>query len=325
VHWSFLAHLVSRNGGWAMTDLRGEPVGPLVPVALQKKMFHFLERCNYLIFGDAYPQLLIWEKSVELGTPLFHLLPHFGVSLAMMPIWDWFWEIEQRCKKSPAACVKHRVLLTHALIINEQNFIEERVVQNEKYAESVFHTLEFHAQKWLNLTTVFFPYEHTQKEGVRGAGVTVHDFATLSARITNGKQLYEVLFGNSRVLEGTSKWAFAIPHTGSRSDYNPVLFRKAPYLSTRRKIVIGDGCRLQKGSLALASPVLQDVWPQVTHTPPERKDWCLRSKDMLDALIGTKEERKLVQIAHDEFDVTESYCSGIKLMEVAEGIESAFT
>lgn len=24
VHWSLLAHLVSRNAGWSMTDLRGE-------------------------------------------------------------------------------------------------------------------------------------------------------------------------------------------------------------------------------------------------------------------------------------------------------------
>ncbi|MDP4162202.1 MAG: DUF2515 family protein, partial [Bacillota bacterium] len=24
IHWSFLAHMVSRNGGWNMTDLKGE-------------------------------------------------------------------------------------------------------------------------------------------------------------------------------------------------------------------------------------------------------------------------------------------------------------
>ena len=39
IHWAFLGHMVSRNGGWNMTDLKG---GLLTDCLHKKKEFHFL-------------------------------------------------------------------------------------------------------------------------------------------------------------------------------------------------------------------------------------------------------------------------------------------
>ncbi|QHN49242.1 DUF2515 domain-containing protein [Geobacillus stearothermophilus] len=63
VHWAFLAHLVSRNGGWNMTDLRGSLLPLLLPEKTIAPLFLFLKRANALIFHDAYPQLLLYEES----------------------------------------------------------------------------------------------------------------------------------------------------------------------------------------------------------------------------------------------------------------------
>ncbi|TGU43045.1 DUF2515 domain-containing protein, partial [Mesorhizobium sp. M00.F.Ca.ET.186.01.1.1] len=58
VHWALLAHLVSRNAGWSMTDLRGELLPRLLAKKVQHDYFSLLERGNRLIFQDTYPQLL---------------------------------------------------------------------------------------------------------------------------------------------------------------------------------------------------------------------------------------------------------------------------
>lgn len=71
IHWSLLAHLVSRNAGWSMTDLRGELLPRLLRPKEQQDYFSFLERGNWLIFHDAYPQLLLYEESVRRQTNLF--------------------------------------------------------------------------------------------------------------------------------------------------------------------------------------------------------------------------------------------------------------
>lgn len=49
IHWALLAHLVSRNAGWSMTDLSGELLPRLLSVKEQRDYFFFLERGNWLI------------------------------------------------------------------------------------------------------------------------------------------------------------------------------------------------------------------------------------------------------------------------------------
>ncbi|MBR8645388.1 DUF2515 family protein [[Brevibacterium] frigoritolerans] len=55
VHWAFLAHMVSRNGGYHMTDLKSSNMTHLLDRAERQKFFHFLERANSAIFADAFP------------------------------------------------------------------------------------------------------------------------------------------------------------------------------------------------------------------------------------------------------------------------------
>ncbi|MGZ4123784.1 MAG: DUF2515 family protein, partial [Tumebacillaceae bacterium] len=54
LHWAFLAHLVSRNGGYNMTDLKGDLISRAMEPGEAESFFQFLERANFLIFGDAF-------------------------------------------------------------------------------------------------------------------------------------------------------------------------------------------------------------------------------------------------------------------------------
>ena len=92
IHWSFLGHMVSRNAGWNMTDLKGEFLSRLLTKQEQQSFFTFLERGNWLIFQDAYPQFLIYEESLKREKNLFHLLPYFHVSTFMETIWNHYWK-----------------------------------------------------------------------------------------------------------------------------------------------------------------------------------------------------------------------------------------
>jgi hypothetical protein len=180
IQWAFLAHMVSRNGGWSMTDLKGELLARLLSKREKNSYFSFLERGNWLIFQDAYPQLLLYEESLKREEPLFRLLPHFKVSIFIETIWDYYWE------------TANSAILTIGLIINEQNYIENRVIQNQKYIKEVFGSLEFELQDILSVNQILFPYNDY---GVtKLAGQTVNQFVSLHERIHLGKRLYAILF-----------------------------------------------------------------------------------------------------------------------------------
>ncbi|WP_179107228.1 DUF2515 family protein [Sediminibacillus massiliensis] len=153
IHWAFLAHMVSRNGGWSMTDLKGEFLPHLLTARKREHFFAFFERANALIFQDAYPQLLLYEESKKRGENLFYLLPVFHVSKFMKLFWDNYLE-----GGMPQ-------LLTLALIINEQNYIENRVVQNYFFQDNVVKTWQFKGQEAMNLTQVLLPGEGSPKAG----------------------------------------------------------------------------------------------------------------------------------------------------------------
>ena len=68
IHWALLGHMVSRNVGWNMTDLKGELLTKLLPERDQKAFFSFLERGSWLIFQDVFPQFLVYDLSVR-GRP----------------------------------------------------------------------------------------------------------------------------------------------------------------------------------------------------------------------------------------------------------------
>ena len=188
IHWAFLGHMVSRNGGWNMTDLKGEFLSRLMDEQSRNDFFSFLERGNWLIFQDAYPQFLLYEESLFQNRNLFYLLPHLNVSMFMEVVWNHFWEEGDS------------YLLAMALIINEQSYLENRIVQNPMYKEKVFRTFEFIFQDLLSFNQILFPYADVGKQTAKASltGLTLHHFGSLHERILLGKNLYRLLFQNGR-------------------------------------------------------------------------------------------------------------------------------
>lgn len=216
LHWALLAHLVSRNGGWSMTDLRGEWLPKLIDARAAATVFRMLESCNALIFRDAYPQLRLYSETRRTGRNLFPLLPAFGVSAFMEPFWERF-----RIDGDSAT-------LTVALIINEQHVIEHRVIRDPAYRDDAAVTTALFGQRLLQLNQIVFPLgvpDGAHPSGYpRLAGRILEQFDDIEERIAFGKSLYAMLYAYPKVLEGALAFAEAVPHSGSRADYGPGLF-----------------------------------------------------------------------------------------------------
>ncbi|WP_036698531.1 DUF2515 family protein [Paenibacillus taiwanensis] len=254
LHWALLAHMVSRNGGWNMTDLQGEWLPSIMDGEYRHWTYRVLERCNALIFRDAYPQLMLYTLSRRQGKSLFHLLPEFGVSSFMTPFWESFW-IQPN---SP--------LLTIALIINEQHVIEGRVVQHPDYQKYAIQRIEFRAHGWLQMNQVIFPIGVPSLEApLSVVGLTLERFDSLAERIAFGKKLYSLLFDMPEVYTGATRFMRAVPHTGSRADYWPHRFTS---LKSSQKHSQSDIC-----SVPAYSPKLEAVWQDGRYAPIEPGDW----------------------------------------------------
>lgn len=268
VHWALLAHLVSRNGGWNMTDLRGDWLPYLMPQAEIESFFLFLERCNFLIFHDAYAQLLLYQEMKHTGEDLTDRLPLLGVSRFMDPIWRDFLQH------------KDSAILTKGLIINEQQYIHQRVVHQSFFQENVFGTFEFKAQSILSLSQVLFPYkQHPTDKRLQVIGIAVHNFPSVEQRISIGKFLYSLLYGDQDLLEKVKSWAYRIPHTGSRADYWPHLFSPvAHHLDEKDYKERMHGMELLPDRPKLYSPTLTQAWKDVLHPAADGADWYRDAK-----------------------------------------------
>jgi len=292
IHWAFLGHMVSRNGGWNMTDLKGEFLRRLLSKKEREAFFQFLERGNWLIFQDVYPQFLLYEESLKQQRPLFHLLPNFHVSVFMEIVWNYFWRVQD----TYIHCI--------ALVINEQSYLEKRVIQNPFYQKEVLNKIEFHLQDWLSFNQILFPAD---EEIVRGQ--TLHQFHSLHERILLGKKLYAVLFKNKEFYRQALNWAKSHPHTGSRKDYWPHLFNTinegTPGLSYPLRL---KSCRLRKGASRLYSPMLENVWKNVNQPQAEPGDWY--------------EDESVVDYLADDIEIMDGeikseYCKTLERLEVA--------
>lgn len=295
IHWAFLGHMVSRNGGWNMTDLKGELLQRLLPNTERDNFFLFLERGNWLIFQDVYQQFLIYEESLRRGVNLFYLLPYMNISSFMETIWSLF-------MKS-----KDTYILTVSLIINEQSYLESRIIENSTYKKKVFSTLEFKIQDILSMNHVIFPYNENGK--IRLVGQTLHHFQSLHERILLGKRLYVVLFGDLERLELVKKWANANPHTGSRKDYWPHIFHDIdeglPRFFLKQKL---NHCQLLPGASRIYSPFLQYAWKDQKHHPAEVGDWY-QTWQVIYYLIDTKEKI--------DGEIEDEYCKTLERIELA--------
>lgn len=264
VHWALLAHLVSRNGGWNMTDLKGEWLPILMDKPSIQAYFWFLERSNWLIFHDAYPQLLLYAEMKRRKKDLTSLLAPLGVSSFMRPFWQEFLAAQDSAR------------LTRALIVNEQQYIEQRVVHKPYTVHRIFSTLVFLAQSAFSLNQVLFPFQaRPTDQRYELVGINVHDFPAVEQRIAVGKALYALLYQDAARFEQIRQFAFRIPHTGSRADYWPHLFtpcERSGAMEQRHQLSL-QGAALHEDMPKLYSPRLCNAWPDVEHSPADGVDW----------------------------------------------------
>ncbi|MFB6466043.1 DUF2515 domain-containing protein [Cytobacillus sp. Hz8] len=233
VKWAFLASMVSRNAGWNMCDLEGNWLPKMISNPMRQRIFQTYERANWLIFQDAYPQLLLYHYSTLLNRPMFHLLKEFHVSSFMEKTWSLFWKKRDQKK------------LLCALIINEQNVIENPVVKNPNYEKRVFHSLIFFLQDMFHYNAVLFPTCFGELYGA-----SVSHFTSVTERIDLGKRLADILF-HPYLYKAFFQFANKTEHTGSRHDYEQY-FYPPPIRST---------------------PFLRATFPVISHHIHERKDW----------------------------------------------------
>ncbi|MBN6205467.1 DUF2515 family protein [Ralstonia pickettii] len=299
IHWALLGHMVSRNGGWHMTDLKGDLLSRLLSEKEQHNFYLFLERGNWLIFQDVYPQLLLYQQSLKMNRSLFHLLPFLNVSIFMEVVWKHFWEHGDR------------YLLAIATIINEQSYLEKRVVHHAHFKETVLDTLGFKLYDFLRFNHVIFPlYQHGKTEKRPAiVGDTLQQFGSLHERIMLGKRLYSILFQQASSLQDILIWAARHPHTGSREDYWENLFHSVnestPGTAYRRRT---KHCERKKGMPRIYSPPLKYAWENVDHSPAEKGDW-FDDLSIIDYLVD--EEKNAGG------EIYENYCKTIERIELA--------
>lgn len=297
IHWALLGHMVSRNVGWNMTDLKGELLTKLLPERDQKDFFSFLERGSWLIFQDVFPQFLVYDLSVRGSREMFHLLPFFHISTFMETIWRYFWHTGDSYS------------LAIAMVINEQSYLEKRLIQNNHFKKIVTGTVYFKMYDFLRLNNIIFPYSTGDKrEKASLAGGTSRYFTSLHERILFGKKLYSLLFQQEKILEGVLKWANEHPHTGSRKDYWPDLFNDInesfPRSLYKRRV---KNCVLRKGAKRLFSPPLKYAWPNTLHEDAKSGDWF--------------EDWHVLKYIHQEVsldgEILNNYCKTLETIELA--------
>ena len=297
IHWALLGHMVSRNVGWNMTDLKGELLTKLLPEKDQKAIFSFLEHGSWLIFQDVFPQFLVYDLSVRSNQEMFHLLPFFHTSTFMETIWRYFWHSGDS------------YTLAIATVINEQSYLEKRLIQNHHFKKTVTGTVSFKMYDFLRLNNILFPYcagENEEKTSL--AGATSRYFTSLHERILFGKKLYSLLFQRENMLSGVMKWAHEHPHTGSRKDYWPDLYNDVnesfPRSLYKRRV---KNCVLRKGALRLYSPSLKYAWPNTPHEDAESGDWF--------------EDWRVLDYIHEEVslngEILTNYCKTLETIELA--------
>lgn len=292
IHWAFLGHMVSRNGGWNMTDLKGEFLTRLLSKKERNSFFSFLERGNWLIFQDAYPQFLLYQESLKVNKPLFYLFPYLNISTFMETIWNHFWRN------------KDTYILTMALVINEQNYLEKRVIENPLYQKEVFNKIEFKLQDLLSFNQILFPYGDKSM-----VGQTLHQFGSLHERILLGKRLYAVLYENQNLFIQIVEWAKSHPHTGSRKDYWPDVFNNVnegiPGIAYQLRL---KSCKLKTGARKIYSPYLELAWRNRPQPEAEKGDW-FEDWRVVEYLIKDNETF--------DGEIKNEYCKTLEQLELA--------
>ncbi len=239
IHWSFLAHMVSRNAGYHMTDLKNAYISKVLNESEQSTFYSFLEICNSAIFQDAYPQLMIYEHWKLTGRNCFNILKKFNISTFMLTIWNEF------------IISKNKEVLTIGLIMNEQHMIHKRILNNWKNKHNIERWMFFLHDR-LELSSILFP--HGKRIPYSLAGLSISHFEQVNRRIEIGKKLYSILF-HKKVFHTSTTFAIQHPHTGSRADYWPHIYSNQPT------------------NKYLYSPNLKKVWENMSSPLLSKIDW----------------------------------------------------
>lgn len=273
--WAFLASMVSRNGGYNMCDLQGDWFPKMIQPSIRQRLFLTYERANWLIFRDAYSQLLLYSYSTKKGIPMFHLLKSLDVSEFMVKEWTIFWKTRDQKR------------LMIALIINEQNVIQNPVIKHHVFKKRVFNTMMFSVEDSFHFSTVLFP---TCDGELYGA--SVNGFKSVSKRINLGKRLADILF-DQRYYHKFLEFALKTEHTASRQDYEKYFpvhkKRDTPFLRLTYPVI---NHHYHKQQDWYNERRFHSGWfeKDVTHKHPiELTGWYMKKQKQLHALITVKE------------------------------------
>lgn len=250
IRWALVASIVSRNAGWNMTDLVLSPFRRIFSKTERWRLFMTYERANWLIFSDAYPQLLVYKISLQLNKPMFHLLTDLHVSRFMVREWEKYWKNRD----------KDRLMI--ALIINEQNLIHQPVIKQSFFKHHIFRQFPYLLQNFFYLNAIIIP---TRSEKIYGA--FVHNFTNVSKRIGLGKHIASIIF-NPDNYDKILDFALHVEHTGSRRDYEHFIKRrleKAPILRVAYPIITHQD-------------IIRKDWHKIGGT--KKKWWSNKSAEM---------------------------------------------
>ncbi len=196
--WILMAHLVSRNGGYMMSDVafaRASGQSAFTHAALEE-LFLFLERANYLIFFDAWYHVL------------HHLLGRSTEAARATRFTQAAWLRYEAAAADVVTPALERALVED-LVTNEQRFIEHRVVHHSRFerARAIVGVLESVGGEG----PLIFP-------GCE-AKIKVGGFALVKKRIAAGMRIFDEILANRDWREEIFRWALAHPHSGSRAVY----------------------------------------------------------------------------------------------------------
>jgi len=195
--WVLMAHLVSRNAGYLMTDLALDRAASFFTREALDELFLFLERANFLIFDDAWSHVV--HHALGRAPAPGDRTPRF-----IREAW---------CRYETASSLGITPSLERALVVdlvtNEQNLIESRVVHNPRFARAramiaFFEQVDAGGSVVLPLTR---------------ARIRVSAFAELDQRIEAGRRIFDEVLAEKAAREAIFAWAVAHPHTGSRAAY----------------------------------------------------------------------------------------------------------
>jgi Protein of unknown function (DUF2515) len=194
--WLLMAHLVSRNAGYLMTDLarsidgKAGAADPALRGAMENLMA-LLERANFLIFHDAWHHVLhhLLGRSGDLTGPR---TPRFMIDA---------WRRHEQADQGERALVLD-------LVHNEQHLIERRAVHHEALAPGL------RLLQWIELSgrekPLHFPLDDAP-------AITVGGFAQVERRIAAGARIFDEVLADRGRRAAVFDWARTHAHTGSRA------------------------------------------------------------------------------------------------------------